>query len=198
MDIKEKILINALRLFNLQGSEKISTNYIAKESNISPGTLYYYFQNKEEIIRELFMQMEKEYEKKHYKKIDFNSGINLKDIFFDDEDILNKYSFFMEETSILAKNDVLISKMFDDFFKKREGHIYMFMKLLQNQGYIIKNLKEDTIKKVVDIICFESDYNVFLDLGQDEPQEFKKLRKIIPLYGFLTESGKEILNFRNI
>lgn len=194
MEVKELILMNSLRLFNLYGTEKVSTNHIAKESNISTGSLYYHFKNKEEIIRNLFVQMEDEYQEKHYKKINFASNINLEDIFFDDEDILNRFSFFMQETTILMKNDTVISKMFDEFFKKREGHIYMFIKFLQNQGYIIEQIKEDTIKKIANIICFESNYTVFLELGEEEPLEYKKAKKIIPLYGILTDSGKKILN----
>ena len=51
---KEKILLTAIELFNKYTASAISTNHIAAEMNISPGNLYYYFKNKEEIIKEIF------------------------------------------------------------------------------------------------------------------------------------------------
>lgn len=198
MDIKDKILESALGLFNNNGSEKISTNHIATDCQISPGTLYYYFKNKNEIIRELFILMEKEYNEKYYKKINFTSDIKISDFLFSDEEILVKYSFFMEETNILRKNDSIFAETFDNFFKKKEGHIYMFLKLLQNQEYLQKNLKEEVLRKTSNIICFESIYGFFLDLSKGEALEYKQLRKIIPLYGILTNLGKEKLKISNL
>lgn len=54
---REKILIEALRLFNESGSSQISTNHICEACKISPGNLYYHFKNKEEIIVELLKGM---------------------------------------------------------------------------------------------------------------------------------------------
>jgi len=48
------ILETALRLFNQENASDVSTNQIAAAAGISPGNLYYYFRNKEEIIRALF------------------------------------------------------------------------------------------------------------------------------------------------
>ncbi|NTU82766.1 MAG: TetR/AcrR family transcriptional regulator [Chloroflexales bacterium] len=56
MKTPERILATALRLFNEQGTAAVSTNHIADALGISPGNLYYYFRNKEEIIRALFEQ----------------------------------------------------------------------------------------------------------------------------------------------
>lgn len=54
---KHRILEAACRLFNEQGVVSITTNHIAKDLKISPGNLYFHYNNKEEIICELFKMM---------------------------------------------------------------------------------------------------------------------------------------------
>ena len=56
MRTKDRILEAALELFNEKGVSKVSTHHIAAKCEISPGNLYYHFNNKEEIIRALFNQ----------------------------------------------------------------------------------------------------------------------------------------------
>lgn len=58
MSNRSRILIAALRLFNDRGSHAVSTNHIARAAGISVGNLYYHFTSKEEIIRELFEQLD--------------------------------------------------------------------------------------------------------------------------------------------
>ena len=50
---KEKILDTALKLFCQKGYYKVSTNEIARASNISIGNLYFYFKNKDSIFLEI-------------------------------------------------------------------------------------------------------------------------------------------------
>lgn len=58
MKTRDKILKKSLTLFNVQGERKVSTNHIAAALSMSPGTLYYHFRNKDEIIFELFSRYE--------------------------------------------------------------------------------------------------------------------------------------------
>ncbi len=57
MSTRDNILTTALKLFNDEGTSAVSTNHIAEAAGISPGNLYYYFHNKQEIIRELFQRL---------------------------------------------------------------------------------------------------------------------------------------------
>ena len=60
MKTKERILLTSIELFNRSGVVAITTNHIAKAMEISPGNLYFHYDNKEEILEELFKRMAKD------------------------------------------------------------------------------------------------------------------------------------------
>ena len=53
---REKILDVSLQLFNEKKASNVSTVQISAAMKISPGNLYYYFANKEELIRCLWRE----------------------------------------------------------------------------------------------------------------------------------------------
>ncbi|MGR5288456.1 TetR/AcrR family transcriptional regulator [Vibrio maritimus] len=54
MKTRDKIIQASLKLFNEKGERAITTNHIAAHLGMSPGNLYYYFRNKEDIIKSIF------------------------------------------------------------------------------------------------------------------------------------------------
>lgn len=60
---RDRVLNAALNLFNERGSGAVTTNHVAAGAGISPGNLYYWFSNKDEIVRELYAQFVGAYER---------------------------------------------------------------------------------------------------------------------------------------
>jgi AcrR family transcriptional regulator len=57
---KDQILEVALNLFIAQGFHATPTSQISKEANVSTGTLFYYFPNKNLILEQLYLSIKKE------------------------------------------------------------------------------------------------------------------------------------------
>lgn len=60
-DKKQKIIAAAARVMAEKGYEKASIKDIAREADITPGLVHYYFQNKEEILSDLLLQASNQY-----------------------------------------------------------------------------------------------------------------------------------------
>lgn len=59
---RARILDAARTLFDERGVAAVSTNHIASQAGVSPGNLYYWFDNKDAIVRELFTEYAAGYE----------------------------------------------------------------------------------------------------------------------------------------
>lgn len=121
MKTKEKILLTSIELFNRNGVVAVTTNHIAKAMEISPGNLYFHYDNKEEILAELFKRMCKE----TYKVWRPNRTKKASPAEFIDEnfELYWKYRFFHREMYALRRKDVQLAKMW-------RAHIQKMMKLM--------------------------------------------------------------------
>ncbi len=110
---RERILTTALRLFNEQGVAEVSTNHIAAACSISPGNLYYYFRNKQEIIRELFQRLNADWEnslqlsQSHAPSLD-----DLRSIVAANYQIVWQYRFMYRELVVLLRQDAELRASF--------------------------------------------------------------------------------------
>lgn len=121
MKTKERILLTSIELFNRSGVVAVTTNHIAKAMNISPGNLYFHYDNKEEILEELFTRMTKDtyevWRSRRTKKVTPLEFINQ------NFELYWRYRFFHREMYALRRRDPELAKMW-------RAHIQKMMKLM--------------------------------------------------------------------
>ena len=206
MKTKDKITNKALELFNEFGTNAVSTNHIAKALEMSPGNLYYHFKNKKEIIQELLKKMIEEYDNIFSdNNLDDESNI-LQQLIFDDIQISIKYKVIYNELSSLFKNDNQLKEIFIKNQKKREVFLLDLFLKLQKNGYIFENISEFVLKTVIDTIWFLENFRFLryelkeknINKVEDLKHQEILLERLIPLYGFLTDKGKDFFNTSEI
>ncbi len=146
MKTKEKIIQTAIRLFNASDIKSVTTNHIAEQAGISPGNLYYYFRNKEEIISAIFDQMATE-ELTACTQGEIGDIEMLMDFF---EKLLNiywKYRFFRFELTFLLNQDRSLKKKFIAYQDYQINDTESCLKRFMEEG-IIKPISEKQIKAI--------------------------------------------------
>lgn len=122
MKTKEKILQVAIELFNRQGVTPVTTNHIAKALNISPGNLYFHYDNREEIIAELFQRMCRE---TYLLWRPLRSRKKTPMEFIDENfELYWKYRFFHREMYSLRRKDTKLARLW-------RQHIQKMMRLME-------------------------------------------------------------------
>jgi AcrR family transcriptional regulator len=72
-DKKDKITEAAIQLINEYGLAETSMSKIAQKAGVAPGTLYTYFDNKEDMLKELFLTVKKDMQQKILCEINISS-----------------------------------------------------------------------------------------------------------------------------
>ena len=124
---RERILELSLKLFNGFGEPNVTTTIIAGEMNISPGNLYYHFDNKDEIVNAIFADFEKEMNallSAPLKRLEGNGAINVEDTWLFLHlvfELIWKYRFIYRDlTDLLSRNRIIethFKRILDDSSK---------------------------------------------------------------------------------
>ena len=131
---RDLILHIALRLFNEQGSYKVTTNHIAAEMGISPGNLYYHFKNKEHIIRELLAGLIAEFDALVRPPEQGAAGLDMLVRTIETAaDLIYAYRFIYVELAALMTRDKRFSRMYLEVKSRRAGELRL---LLESAGRV--------------------------------------------------------------
>jgi AcrR family transcriptional regulator len=140
---RDKILIEAVNLFNEQGIDKVTIRDIAVRVGISSGNLAYHFKNKDVIIEEIFKMMEEERAKKLSSAQIFPSFENANRQALEIVELSIKYRFFFLDTlDILRKHP----KLAETHRKYIDAHIKYVRSMLQhseNTGHLKSEVEKE-------------------------------------------------------
>jgi AcrR family transcriptional regulator len=114
---RDLIIATSQSLFNRTGVGSTSTNHIAAAAKISPGNLYYYFSDKEEILRVLFADMTQEIEALWEAPMD-------QELFFRSTiEVVWQYRFFHREMYALRRLDVKLNRLWRAHMQKIQASL---------------------------------------------------------------------------
>ena len=124
---RERILDASLELFNQKKASNVSTVQISAAMKISPGNLYYYYANKEEVIRCIWNERMKG-ALEELLQLTKNSN-DAKTLYGCVEACLKhmiEYKFFYTELSTLFINDEQLIEMYKEMHEKFRDNISDF------------------------------------------------------------------------
>jgi AcrR family transcriptional regulator len=131
---RARILETSLRLFNEGGAPAVSTNAIAAELGISPGNLYYHFANKEQIIRELWSQVEAAGDRVLDLPDDAPTAEVLANFFIASIDGLWTFRFFFRDADELVARDPEFARSFQAEMELGRRGILAMLETLIDHG----------------------------------------------------------------
>ncbi|EKQ55464.1 MULTISPECIES: TetR/AcrR family transcriptional regulator [unclassified Clostridium] len=114
-DKKESIIKAAIQLINKVGLAEISMSKIAKEAGVAAGTIYTYFDNKDDMLKKLFLEAKKDMQEK------VSYGVNI-------------------SCPVEAEFKILLSNYINFFINNKDN--FLFMEQFTNSPYILELHKE--------------------------------------------------------
>ena len=182
---KQAIIQSALSLFKEKGFKETSIQSIAKVAEVSPVSIYNYFDKKHNLvalcINELFKDIIQEAENILLSNIDYKSKLNQALALCQKKISQQISNYFQEKTLEDPTFTKLMTKAIDE--KKRE--IYRaYIELGKNENIIAKDLSTEVILNVMSALNSTGNH---LSPNKNIEDETKQIHHIL-LYGILTNS----------
>ena len=150
---REKIMELAIDMFNEKGATNVSTVQLSHEMNISPGNLYYYFDNKEHLIRTIWLEMLTPKIEELFNQADLEtSEEGLMDFFLQLSRITYDYRFFYLELSAMLVHDPELRRLYREQADKLMQRIDKIMQAWTENG--IMDPIEPVAKKMLIQNCW--------------------------------------------
>ena len=167
---RERILDASLEMFNKKKASNVSTVQISAAMKISPGNLYYYYANKEDVIRCIWEERMASVVNELLEKAEtVKSAADLLDYLKEWIEYLISYRFFYTELSTLFINDEKLVELYQDTYKKMRDTFAEFVVRFGAEGHI---LNDDDVSKILAVqtavasaVHMLNRYDVYADKG---------------------------------
>ncbi|CAL1519653.1 TetR/AcrR family transcriptional regulator [Chitinophaga sp. MM2321] len=160
MNTKERILITALKLYNSQGVNTITSRHIAAEMGISPGNLHYHFKHTDEIIQTLYDRL----------SLDFDAIILsmespghiditvIKDLTRRSFELVYTYRFIFLHFVEIGLRIPAVKKDYYALTQRREQQFLAFFEKLKSDGVFRRDIPATVLQALVTQIFIIGDF----------------------------------------
>lgn len=200
MKTREKIKSTAIEMFNGKGASNVSTVILSEKMDISPGNLYYYFENKEHIIRCIWEEdMLPENSKIFSSGPSAESAEGISEFLIGISHYFIRYRFFYLELFTVLKNDPIMCKNYMKHIKKIRSQLLKIFESWEARG-IMDEIPETQKHYLADDLLYAGFSSVKMSSVINEKTDPKVLvrNSVMHMYfvltGFLTEPSKQKLN----
>lgn len=173
MNTKEKIFLTAAELFSKSGYDSVSVREICDAAGITKPVLYYYFKDKESLLKELIEET-------------FRIGDELKQKYFKEENdffeniyaVIKIYKVFLKRYRPFAQFSAFLNTMTipDELVKRKTeragNEMKLFKKYLkygQDIGYVAKDSDIDSLANIIiGSVAFVALQNILFGLNKKD------------------------------
>lgn len=171
---KQRIVETAIALFNEHGALCVTTNHISKQAQVSPGTLYYHFRTKTDIIYAI-MEKIRTYDEQVFSEIagfPIDDKLSFFNFVIDNIQRHNwQFRFFKRDMTALCASDEKLGQHYGQFQASRILYIEKFLSLAIHLE-ILQPLNSDTLKFLANQLWLNIHYwNLHLVNHQREVNE---------------------------
>jgi len=194
-----RIVKAALHLFNDKGYSNVTTHQIAHAADLSPGNLYYHYRNKDEILREIFAQMDilsKSSWQDRGPSNEKGSFIEFSQFFFGG---LERYRFFFREFPLIVKTVPVMASLWRERWHDLMNVMRQAAKLWVKAGMLKKFEDDEAVDTFIEscwILANFSTVHFELVAGDGQVVSKKKSLQLLVrfLYAYHTPKGQRALD----
>ena len=197
MNTKERILDKALELFNEKGISSVSSKHISDELGISYGNLCYHFPKKDDIILQLYLNMQKEIDEQfasmQKEVMSFEFMLSRLKVLFEE---IYRYKFIYLGITKVTRHFDHIKKHAQQQTEARRKILNEIADFLTEQGYMKpfnSSKRRDMLVHalLMTINSWISDAETFFTGKEEEKVDYYMQLFFNLVYPSLTTQGKE-------
>ncbi|KKO90433.1 MULTISPECIES: TetR/AcrR family transcriptional regulator [Sphingobacterium] len=160
MNTKEKIINEAIKVYNREGVRTVTTRQIAQEMGISAGNLHYHFKHTEDIIFHVFQLLQAEYDKMILlpanPTIPFQQLLNgFVDVSYA---LIDKYRFIFENFVEICSWIPEIAESYRGLVARREEQLMSLFMYYADAGMFRRDIPLSNLKSFVRQLFIVSDF----------------------------------------